>query len=275
VDADARVSPDGRLAWMRQGTGSGVTLLSNANDLLSFTARELENPMPAVVFSANSRYIAFLAAGELQVWDLQGGIEPSIARTASVGDPSAFTGFVSWSPTGDQIAAFLDQNDRLSALNLDFSSTDGPVAIATLGNGIPGNWSPDGSRLALAGGYIHNLRGGNVQLEVPPDAPGADVQLPDCPLAGLFSPDGHLALGCGSHIFIFDGAGTWQRTVSTGAAQATPLSWSADGSTLAYGESLQPNLGRIWVVGSGSGEIREIADLGGSSAAAIEWSVQP
>lgn len=194
-------------------------------------------------WSPDGTRLAFLEGGGLFVADSDGSNKQQIAD--NVDD---FTGFtdLSWSPDGSKVAYV---GDHLSGIWLANADASGTVRILGPGHGYDTpEWSPDGDKIAFGlgesptgccaqtilvmnadGSGVSRLRGGLDPVWSPD---GSKIAFWEGPIGGYVDPTSP-----GTHgVFVMNADGSEAQLVSAAACRCG-LSWSPDGSSLAFAES--------------------------------------
>ena len=235
--ADPQISPD----------GSAVVYVRQSMDIMSDRAR-----------------------GNLWVASSDGRRHrPLFSGTESYSSPR-------WSPSGDRLAYVSSVEGRGAQLHVRWMD-NGQTAILSNVREAPRSivWSPDGTQLA----FSMFVPAEAPSLASPPAAPEGAEWAPGVKVIDRlnYRADGRGYLDIGNtHVFVLSAEGGTPRQLTSGDYNHNgPLSWSPDGTTIAFSANrvedyeLTPAQSEVWTVDVDSGELTQLTDrLGPDSAPA-------
>ncbi|MEX1024521.1 MAG: S9 family peptidase [Planctomycetota bacterium] len=208
------------------------------------------------------------ARGSLWLVSADGGRHrPLVADTTSVSLPR-------WSPSGDRLAYVTEVAGHGGEIHVRWMDT-GETALASQLPESPGAlaWSPDGTRIA----FTMFVAGEEPTLATPPKAPeGAEWAPPVTVIEALkYRADGSGYLETGNtHVFVLSAEGGTPRQLTSGDFDHEgPLSWSPDGTRIAFSAHRSPDYAHepmeseIWSLSVATGELNALTDRDGPDTA--------
>jgi len=181
-----------------------------------------------------------------------------------------------WSPSGDRIAYVSAAEGRGAQLYVRWLDS-GQTAMLTNLRKAPGSiaWSPDGRQIA----FTMFVPAESATLVKPPPKPeGAEWAAPAKVIDRLYyRADGRGYLETGNtHIFVLPADGGTPRQLTDGAFNHNgPLSWSPDGSRIAFSANrsedyeYQPLESDVWTVSVADGALTRLTDRVGPDAGPV------
>jgi len=181
-----------------------------------------------------------------------------------------------WSPQGDRIAYISAAEGRGPQLYVRWRDS-GQIALLSNLRKAPTSisWSPDGSQIA----FSMFVPGKDPKLAEAPATPEGAKWAPPVKVIDrlVFRADGSGFLDVGfSHIFVVPADGGTARQLTSGDYDHRgPLSWSPDGSNIAFSASrienagLQPLESEIWTVTVADGRLTQLTDRVGPDLAPV------
>jgi WD40 repeat protein/tetratricopeptide (TPR) repeat protein len=212
----------------------------------------------SVTWSPDGTRLAGGDGGVIRVWDASSGKEIH----AITGHDHFYGPGVSWSPDGAQLISYSwDETVRV------WDADTGEELHRLKGMGSSdADWSPDGTRIAIAGGEVISVWDSTLSQE--------QLELTghqESVWRVKWSPDGKRLASCGpdNSVRIWDADSGEQLFVLEGHTEPVDeISWSPDGTLLAssgYGS-------QAWVWNTNDGSVRFVTDDRGSSVDFLEWS---
>jgi Tol biopolymer transport system component len=273
-------------------SGDIFTVRADGTDLRRLTSGPGAKTSPA--FSPDGRRIAY---GEWEdgndsivVMDA-GGANRTILATNSSGASYCTRGGPAWSPDGAslifRVSSVCDSRYDLFIVPADGSAAATKLLAPGIDSG-QGEWSPDGTKIAVVGGdpaggvgvYVVDVGPGGIRS-------GGLAPRLIAPMAGdlansgpvTWSPDGTklAAVSEAGDVVALEVDGSGSRVL---AVQGYNPRWSPDGRHVAFHRTVDPSeyiggapcTARIWVVDSEGTNERRLEDLGNGCDAAPLWS---
>ena len=200
-------------------------------------------------YSHDGRRVAYVATSDSTLWIADAGPNATISNPRRLTLPAVAASFPRWSPDDRWIAydsQSANQPKRAYIIATDGGSPQALASEAGIGDTeveTP-DWSPDGSKLALALDFHTNASTDRYLVAVASRATKHLVTLPGSEglAAPRWSPNGRwlAAFSSDQHrLEVYDFADAHWQVVTTGAALSIPL-WSGDNHYLYYQDLLAP-----------------------------------
>lgn len=236
-------SPDGsKLAYARvKATQQGAQVLYVWNEATGQSVQLDSTPVTTLCdnhgcyvylhpykpsWSPDSRQIAYAVGSEIRILGADGASRRVVTLPAGTNLQS-----VKWTPDGRFISYVDYSTSPMAIMGVSAVSGGAPTKLVQTSNAINEfAWSPDSKRVVVTTDADISVYAGNVRIGSSAIAPLSPVWSPDGSRVAFYRADEYP-----SDIYSVDAKGSGLRRVTFGNANGWGLSWTSDGTMLAFG----------------------------------------